>query len=92
MSDILNSDPLAWRPVKAPSLEEMHVIAEEAYRRLPDKFRALCEGLVVHVDDFPTEEVMDEMGCETEFDLGILITVVVAVNTSPSQTPVVKPA
>src|SRR6266850_7455933 len=33
MSDALKSDPLAWRPVKAPSLEEIHVIAEEAYRR-----------------------------------------------------------
>jgi predicted Zn-dependent protease with MMP-like domain len=69
MSDVLNSDPLAWRPVKAPSLEEMHVIAEEAYRRLPKTFKALCEGLVIHVEDFPAEEVLDELQAETEFDL-----------------------
>jgi predicted Zn-dependent protease with MMP-like domain len=63
------SDPLAWRSVKAPSLDELHVIAEEAYRRLPEKFQALCEGLVIHVDDFPTEEVLDALNAETEFDL-----------------------
>jgi predicted Zn-dependent protease with MMP-like domain len=63
------TDPLAWRSVRAPSLDEMHVIAEEAYRRLPDKFRALCEGLVIHVDDFPTDEVLEELQAQTEFDL-----------------------
>src|SRR5215475_11213596 len=63
------ADPLAWRPIKAPSLDELHVIAEEAYRRLPDDFRTLCEGLVIHVDDFPTDEVLDALKAETEFDL-----------------------
>jgi predicted Zn-dependent protease with MMP-like domain len=63
------SDPMAWRPAKAPSLDEMEVIAAEAFRRLPHKFRALCQDLVVRVDDFPTEEVLDDMGAESEFDL-----------------------
>ena len=60
---------LDWRAASAPSLAEMEAIAEEAYARLPATFRALCEGLVIHVDDFPSEEVMDDMQCETEFDL-----------------------
>jgi predicted Zn-dependent protease with MMP-like domain len=63
------SDPLAWRRVKAPSLEELEVLAETAFRRLPPKFRALCEGLVIRVEDFPADDVLDEMGVETEFDL-----------------------
>jgi predicted Zn-dependent protease with MMP-like domain len=63
------SDPLAWRPFKAPSLEEIEVIATEAFRRLPPKFRELCEDLVVRVEDFPDEEVLDEMEAESEFDL-----------------------
>jgi len=63
------SDPLAWRTIRAPSLAEMEVIAEEAFRRLPDNFRALCEGLVIQVDDFPTDEVLDELKAQTEFDL-----------------------
>src|SRR5258707_14594605 len=63
------SDPLAWRTVKAPSLEELDVIAAAAFQRLPPKFRALCQGLVIRVEDFPTDDVLNEMGAETEFDL-----------------------
>jgi predicted Zn-dependent protease with MMP-like domain len=69
MADPALSDPLAWRAVKAPSLIELEVLAETAFRRLPEKFRALCQGVVVRVDDFPTEEVLDELGAQTEFDL-----------------------
>jgi predicted Zn-dependent protease with MMP-like domain len=57
------------RALKAPSLEELELLAEAAYRRLPEKFRALCEGLVIRVEDFPEEEVLDDMGAESEFDL-----------------------
>jgi predicted Zn-dependent protease with MMP-like domain len=63
------SDPLAWRTATAPSLVEMEVLAEAAFRRLPRHFRRLCEGLVIHVEDFPTQEVMTDMGVQTEFDL-----------------------
>jgi predicted Zn-dependent protease with MMP-like domain len=69
MADAEQSDPLAWRSLKAPSLAELEVLAEVAFRRLPQKFRALCEGLVVRVDDFPTDEVLDDLGAQTEFDL-----------------------
>src|SRR5262245_40554736 len=69
MADPTSADPLAWRTVKAPSLEELEVLAETAFRRLPQKFRALCEGLVIRVEDFPTEEVLDELEAQTEFDL-----------------------
>ena len=67
--DAPSSDPTAWLPVKAPSLDELEVLAEEAYRRLPENFRALCEGLIIQVDDFPTDEVLDHLNAETEFDL-----------------------
>ena len=69
MADAPFSDPLAWRAVKAPSLEEIEVIATEAFGRLPVKFRKLCEGLVIRVEDFPDDEVLEEMGAETDFDL-----------------------
>ena len=69
MADTPFSDPLAWRPVKAPTLAELELLAEEAFRRLPQQFRALCDGLVIRVEDFPTDEVLDELGAETEFDL-----------------------
>jgi predicted Zn-dependent protease with MMP-like domain len=69
MSDPDFSDPLAWRTVKAPSLAEIEAIAVLSYGRLPGKFRALCEDLVIRVEDFPTEEVLDDLGAESEFDL-----------------------
>jgi predicted Zn-dependent protease with MMP-like domain len=62
-------DPLAWHSRKAPSLVELELLAEQAYRRLPARFRGLCEGLVIQVDDFPTDEVLDHLGAESEFDL-----------------------
>ena len=62
-------DPLAWRDVPAPSLAEFEVLAADAYARLPENFRGLCENLVIQVSDFPTEEVLDRMNAETEFDL-----------------------
>jgi len=65
----LASDPLAWRPVKAPSLAELEVLAGEVFRHLPRKFRDLCEGVVVQVDDFPSDDVLEEMQAESEFDL-----------------------
>ncbi len=63
------SDPLAWRELKAPSLAELEVLAGEVFRHLPRKFRDLCADLVIQVDDFPRDEVLDEMGAEREFDL-----------------------
>jgi predicted Zn-dependent protease with MMP-like domain len=69
MTDDALPDPLSWRPLKAPSLDEFEVIAIEAFRRLPAEFRARCEGVVVRVEDYATEEVLDRMGIESELDL-----------------------
>jgi predicted Zn-dependent protease with MMP-like domain len=69
MTDSPLSDPLAWRGIAAPSLAELEILAAEAFHRLPAKFRALCEGLVIQVEDFPTEEVLATMGLDSEFDL-----------------------
>jgi predicted Zn-dependent protease with MMP-like domain len=65
----LASDPLAWRGVKAPSLAELEVLAGEVFRHLPARFRTLCTDVVIQVDDFPSDEVLEEMQAETEFDL-----------------------
>jgi len=58
-----------WTELKAPSLAEMEVMAHEIFERLPAHFRGLCEGVVIRVDDFPTDEVLDEMAAASEFDL-----------------------
>jgi predicted Zn-dependent protease with MMP-like domain len=63
------SDPLAWRKVKAPSLVELEILAGEVFRRLPKQFRELCAGVVIQVDDFPSDEVLEEMQADSEYDL-----------------------
>ena len=65
----IGSDPIAWRPVKAPSLAELEVLAGEVFRHLPKRFRDLCSNLVIRVDDFPSREVLRVMHAESEFDL-----------------------
>jgi predicted Zn-dependent protease with MMP-like domain len=62
-------DPLAWRAAKAPSLAEIEVLAAEVFRHLPAKFRALASDVVIQVEDFPSEDVLDEMKAQSEFDL-----------------------
>lgn len=58
-----------WTDLKAPPLAEMETTAHDIFERLPAHFRKLCEGVILRVEDFPTEEVLDEMECESEFDL-----------------------
>ena len=65
----LASDPLAWRPVKAPSLAELEVLAGDVFRRLPERFRDLAADVVIQVEDFPSDEVLEDMQAESEFDL-----------------------
>ena len=40
-----------------------------AFKRLPQRFRDLCKDVVIRVEDFPTDEVLDAMGIESPFDL-----------------------
>jgi predicted Zn-dependent protease with MMP-like domain len=69
MSDSPITDPLAWRPIKAPSLLDLEILAGTVFAGLPDKFRGLCEGLVIRVEDFADDEVLDDMEIDDPFEL-----------------------
>jgi predicted Zn-dependent protease with MMP-like domain len=58
-----------WNSLEAPSLAEFETIADTAYRRLPQRFRALTKELLIRVEDFPTDEVLDSLDIESPFDL-----------------------
>lgn len=60
---------LSWRKTTAPGLAEMENLAQEAFARLPGQFRALCNDVVIRVEDFPDREVMQAMRLESEFDI-----------------------
>ena len=58
-----------WRHRSAPTLVEFEELAELAWRRLPAEFRAMCGDVLIRIEDFPTEEVLDELKLESPFDL-----------------------
>jgi predicted Zn-dependent protease with MMP-like domain len=69
MSDNPFADPLAWRPIKAPSVPDMEQLAREVFAGLPAKFRGMCEGLIIRVEDFAPDDVLDDMEIDSEYDL-----------------------
>ncbi|WP_238121869.1 MULTISPECIES: metallopeptidase family protein [unclassified Xanthobacter] len=58
-----------WRDRVAPGLADLEELAAAAFARLPESFRALCADVVIAVEDFPTDEVLDAMQLDSEFDL-----------------------
>ena len=63
----MSAKPLSG--LTAPTLADIERLADEAFARLPEAFRALCGEVIIRVDDFPTDEVLEEMEAETPFDL-----------------------
>ena len=59
----------AWRDLHSPSLEELEVLALDAYAHLPVEFRQLTGEIIIQVAEFPTDEIMDDLSLETPFDL-----------------------
>ena len=63
------SDMMDWKTACAPSLAVFERLAADAWERLPGHFRQLCGDVVIRVEDFAIDEVLDELGIETPFDL-----------------------
>lgn len=53
----------------APSLDDLAELAGRAFAALPERFRRLAGEVVFRVDDFPTDEVLDELGIADPFEL-----------------------
>lgn len=58
-----------WARRRAPSLAEIEELAAVAWQRLPQEFRSLSADVVIRVEDFPTQEVLDQLKIESPFDL-----------------------
>jgi predicted Zn-dependent protease with MMP-like domain len=65
---------MSERQTFAPDAAEIERLAEAAIARLPEPFRRHLDGVVLRVDDFAGEEVLDELGIEDPFDLSGLYT------------------
>ncbi len=59
----------SWQGALAPTLEDFEAMAGDAWGKLPADFRQMCGDLVIRVEDFATDEVLDELGIESPFDL-----------------------
>lgn len=67
MARIDNSED--WRERYAPSLSTFESLAQEAYSHLPEEFHRLTQDLIIEIDDFPDDEIFEDMALETPFDL-----------------------
>ncbi len=53
----------------APSLDDFVAMADSAFASIPDRLRAMVEGVALRVEDFPDEETVREMELDSPFDL-----------------------
>jgi predicted Zn-dependent protease with MMP-like domain len=65
----MSSDTQDWSTTAAPSLEDFEAIGRTAYDNLPEAFRRLIGDVVIRVADFPEDEVLDDLGIESEYGL-----------------------
>ena len=71
----------------APSLDDLEVIARDAFAALPEHFRRLSGDIQFRVSEFPEESVLDDLGIESEFDiLGLFQGVGMAHDSAVPQT------
>jgi len=58
-----------WNQTHAPTLDDLEKMAAKAFIDLPDAFRTLAGDVMFMVQDFPSDDVIDEMQLETPFDI-----------------------
>lgn len=58
-----------WQDAAAPSLDDLAALAEAAFAELPEQFRGLAGEVVFRVDDYASDDVLDDLGIESPFEL-----------------------
>lgn len=54
---------------RAPNIDDIEKIAADAYEKIPEILRTRVDGVKIQVKEFPSEEVIRNLGLETPFDL-----------------------
>lgn len=52
-----------------PQIPDMEAMSREAFATIPQELRRLLGDVVIQVSDFPDDDVLEEMDCESPFDL-----------------------
>jgi predicted Zn-dependent protease with MMP-like domain len=58
-----------WGGRTAPTLDELEALAQQAFDRLPAPFRALAGDVGFVVSELPEDEVLEDLGLESPFEL-----------------------
>jgi predicted Zn-dependent protease with MMP-like domain len=58
-----------WETAAAPSLADFETIAAAAWERLPAEFREKAGDVLIRVEDFAAEEVLQSLGLKNLFEL-----------------------
>ncbi len=58
-----------WQTATAPSLADFEALAAAAWSKLPAEFRAMAGDLLIRIEDFATDDVLDDLDIEDPFEL-----------------------
>ena len=58
-----------WLGRAAPDLETIDAMARATVADLPERFAAPARGVMIRVEDFPPEDILDDMNVEDPFEL-----------------------
>jgi len=58
-----------WGGRFAPTVEELESLARAAYAKLPERLRQICRDVTVHVADFADDNIMEDMGLDSPFEI-----------------------
>ncbi len=70
-----------------PTVADLEAVAREAYASVPARLRRFVQNVVVRVEDFPDDETMEDLECDSPFDLLGLYRGVDLTKKSISDTP-----
>ncbi|HMB77270.1 MAG TPA: metallopeptidase family protein [Kiloniellaceae bacterium] len=52
-----------------PQIDDLEALSREAFATIPEELRRVLGDVVIQVVEFPDEETLEELDCETPFDL-----------------------
>ena len=52
-----------------PEVQDLEALSREAFATIPQELRRVLGDVVIQVSEFPDDDTMEEMDCETPFDL-----------------------
>lgn len=63
------TDAPDWAPRQAPSLADIETLARAALEALPEEFRGPARLVALRVEDFPDDDILNELQIESPFEL-----------------------